>query len=116
MPNKNKPVKREEQNSKNILKKIIVIGASTGGLEAFKKIIRGLPADFSTPIFIVWHMSPDIRGILPQVFNRENKIMAAHAYHNEDIKSNRIYVAPPDHHMLIQDGKILITHGPKENR
>lgn len=97
-------------------KDIIVMGASTGGFDAFKKIIAGLPPDFSTPIFIVWHMSPDIRGILPEVLNRTNRIVAAHAYNNEEIKPNRIYVAPPDHHMLIEADKILVTHGPKENR
>lgn len=96
--------------------KLIVIGASTGGFEAFKKIIGGLPADFSTPIFIVWHMSPDVRGILPQVLNRVNAIPAAHAGHDEAIKPHRIYIAPPDHHMLIEDGKVLVTRGPKENR
>jgi two-component system chemotaxis response regulator CheB len=96
--------------------RIIVMGASTGGFEAFKTIIKNLPPDFDVPIFIVWHMSPDIRGILPQVFNRTNSIYAAHGYNNEPIKSNRIYVAPPDYHMLIEDGKIRITHGPRENR
>jgi two-component system chemotaxis response regulator CheB len=96
--------------------RIIVLGASAGGFEAFKKIIQNLPADFDAPIFIVWHMSPDIRGILPQVLNRLNTIVAAHAYNNEEIKPNRIYVAPPDYHMLIKEGRILVTHGPKENR
>ena len=38
--------------------KIIVIGASAGGFEAFKKFVKDLPADFNTPIFIVWHMAP----------------------------------------------------------
>lgn len=97
-------------------KDIIVIGASAGGFEALKKIVAGLPPDFSASIFIVWHMSPDVRGILPQVLNRVNTIAAANAYNNEEIKPRRIYVAPPDRHMLIEDGKILITHGPKENR
>ncbi len=96
--------------------RIIVIGASAGGFEAFKKIIRALPADFQTPIFIVWHMAPDIRGILPQVLNKENSIPAANAYDNEEIKPNRIYIAPPDYHLLIERGKVRITHGPKENR
>lgn len=92
------------------------MGASAGGFEAFKKIIAGLPADFSAPIFIVWHMSPDVRGVLPQVLNRVNTIVAAHAFNNEEIKPNRIYVAPPDHHMLVEKGRILVTRGPKENR
>lgn len=104
------------QNANFTIQRIIVIGASAGGFEAFKKIIGGLPAHFSTPIFIVWHMSPDVRGILPQVLNRVNSIPAAHAYHEEAIKPGRIYVAPPDHHMLLEDGKVLVTRGPKENR
>ncbi len=96
--------------------RIIVIGASAGGFEALKTIVKNLPQDFATPIFIVWHMSPDIRGVLPQVLNKVNTIEAAHAYDNEAIKPNRIYVAPPDHHLLIEEGKVRITHGPKENR
>jgi two-component system chemotaxis response regulator CheB len=95
---------------------IIVIGASAGGFEAFKKIIKGLPADFDASIFIVWHMSPDVLGVLPQVLNKQNTILAAHAYDNEEIKPNRIYVAPPDHHLLVEEGKVRVTRGPKENR
>lgn len=95
---------------------IIVIGGSTGGFEAFKRIVRELPPDLDASIFIVWHMSPNIRGILPEVLNKLNTIKAAHAYDNELIVSNRIYVAPPDHHLLIEEGRVRVTHGPKENR
>lgn len=95
---------------------IIVIGGSTGAFEAFKKIIKNLPADLDASIFIVWHMSASLRGILPEVLNKLNSIKAAHAYDNEPIESNRIYVAPPDHHLLIEEGRVRITHGPKENR
>ena len=42
---------------------IIVIGASSGGFEALKKIAKGLPPGFGPPIMVVWHMSPDIRGV-----------------------------------------------------
>lgn len=115
MPENNLPVKEKEDDNL-AQQRIIVIGASTGGFEAFKTIIKMLPSDFATPIFIVWHMSPDIRGVLPQVLNRENKIWAAHAYNNEEIKPARIYVAPPDYHLLLQYGRVRVTHGPKENR
>jgi two-component system, chemotaxis family, protein-glutamate methylesterase/glutaminase len=97
-------------------KDIIVIGASAGGFEALKKIVAGLPPDFSASVFIVWHMSSDVRGVLPQVLNGVNTILATHACDNEEIKRNRIYVAPPDRHMLLENGKVLVTHGPKENR
>src|SRR5215510_4803931 len=88
----------------NESRRIIVMGASTGGFEAFKKIVAGLPSDFDASIFIVWHMSPDVLGVLPEVLNRVRGIYAAHAYDNEPIKPNRIYVARPDHHLIINPG------------
>jgi len=96
--------------------KLIVIGASSGGFETLKKIIHALPVDFNPPIFIVWHMSTEGTGILPMVLNRENKIPASHAYDKEPIQPNHIYVAPPDYHLLIEDGMVRTTRGPKENR
>lgn len=95
---------------------IIVIGASAGGFEALKKLVADLPPDFAASLFIVWHISPDIHGVLPQVLNRANTIYAAHAYDGEAIKPNRIYVAPPDRHLLIESGLVRVTRGPKENR
>jgi len=112
-------MKQEQEGTENFSggnQRIIVIGASAGGFEALKTIVKGLPPDFDASIFIVWHISPNAPSILPQVLNKFNTIYAAQAYNGEEIKPNRIYVAPPDHHMLVEDGKIRITHGPKENR
>ncbi len=106
----------ENNNNPADNQRIIVIGGSAGGFEAFKTIVKELPANFNASIFIVWHMSPDVPGILPHVLNRLNTIYAAHAYDNEPVKPNRIYVAPPDHHLLVEEGKVRITRGPKENR
>src|SRR4051794_592830 len=93
--------KNEQQTGEQ---KIIVIGASAGGFEAMKAFVKDLPSVFNASIFIVWHMSPDVRGILPQVLNRLNTIYAAHAYDKEAIQTNRIYIAPPDHHLLLEEG------------
>ncbi|TRW23695.1 chemotaxis protein CheB [Flavobacterium zepuense] len=95
--------------------RIIVIGASAGGLDAIKKLVERLPPDFRTPIFIVWHMAPGMRGIVPDILNKLNAIYAAHALDNEVIKPNRIYIAPPDHHLLLEEGIIRLSRGPKEN-
>jgi two-component system chemotaxis response regulator CheB len=95
---------------------IIVIGASAGGFDALKKLVDGLPEDMDASIFIVWHMAVDVKGILPQVLNKSNSLFAAHGEDREVVKPGRIYVAPPDHHMLIEKGMIRITRGPKENR
>ena len=67
-------------------------------------------------IFIVWHVSADVRGVLPQVLNKYGELHAAHGVDMEPIKSGRIYVAPPDFHLLIEKDVVRVTHGPKENR
>ena len=99
-------------NSKNI----IVIGASAGGFEALKTLVRGLPAELRASVLIVWHISPEVRGVLPHVLNRIESLPAAHPDDREEIRDGHIYIAPPDRHMLVENGQIRITRGPKENR
>jgi two-component system, chemotaxis family, protein-glutamate methylesterase/glutaminase len=107
--------KREAADFLKVDSPIIVIGASTGGLEAIKKLVQDLPPTFEAPVFIVWHMASDIQGVMPRVLNKLNTIHAAHAYDGEEIKPNRIYIAPPDHHLLIEEGRVRLSRGPKEN-
>jgi two-component system chemotaxis response regulator CheB len=95
---------------------IIVFGGSSGSFEAFKKIAAGLPKDLDASIFIVWHMSPDVGGILPHVLNRVGPIHASEARDGELVETNRIYVARPDHHLLLENSHVRVTRGPKENR
>jgi two-component system chemotaxis response regulator CheB len=98
------------------LRNIIVIGASAGGFDALKKLVADLPKDLPASVFVVWHMPPDVRGVLPQVLNRFETVRATHAIDGERIEPNRIYVAPPDRHLLIEKGSVRVTRGPKENR
>lgn len=95
---------------------IIVIGASAGGVDALKKLLAPLPADLDAAIFIVWHMAPSIRGILPQMLSHVTPIAVSNALNGEPVQANHIYVAPPDHHLLLENGHVRITRGPKENR
>lgn len=95
---------------------IIVIGASAGGFEVIKQIVTDLPADLEAAIFVVWHMAADVRGILPQVLNSLGRLPAGNAVDGELISYGKIYVAPPDRHLLVEKGKVRVTRGPKENR
>jgi len=94
---------------------IIVIGASAGGFQAIKKIIKELPKDFRPPVFIVWHTGAETTGVMPGVLNKLNSIFASYALDDEEIKPNRIYIAPPDNHMLLIENTIKLSKGPKEN-
>jgi len=95
---------------------IIVIGASAGGFEILKKMVADFPPDFEASIFIVWHISPNVTGMMPHVLSRLGNLPATNAVNGEAIETGRIYVAPPDHHLLIERERVRVTKGPKENR
>ena len=97
-------------------KDIAVIGASAGGMEALQKLVSRLPPDLPASLFIVWHLSPGLKSILPAVLNNSGPLPAVHPKDGDRIEPGRIYVAPNDHHMLLEKGYIRITKGPKENR
>jgi two-component system chemotaxis response regulator CheB len=95
---------------------IVVIGASAGGMEALQKVASGFPADLPASVFVVWHLSPGLKTILPSVLNKSGPLRAGHPRDGDRIEQGRIYVAPNDHHMLLENGYIRVTKGPKENR
>lgn len=98
-------------------KDIIVIGTSSGGIQALKELVAGLPRDLRAAIFVVLHVAPYSLGILPEILQREGAMPAANANDWEQIEPGRIYVAPPDHHLLVEgSGHVRVTRGPRENR
>jgi len=93
----------------------IVIGASAGGVQALSRLVADLPKDLPAAVFIVLHVPSDVPSLLPGILSRESALAVAHAKNGEKIERGRIYVAPPDHHLLIEDGQVKLVHGPKEN-
>ena len=94
---------------------IIVIGASAGGVQALRKFVHQLPADFNAPVFIVQHTPPNIESFLPEILMNAGKLKAVHPKDGDKFENGTIYIAPPDHHMLIDNENILVKRGPKEN-
>lgn len=97
-------------------KDIIVIGASAGGIDPIRTILRGLPSAFSGSIFIVVHTSPNSPGVLQAIFDKAGTLPASAGEDGGRIVPGRVYVAPPDSHLIIEPGKMCLTRGPKENR
>jgi len=93
----------------------IVIGASAGGVQALTKLISDLPAKLPAAVFIVLHIPANSPGLLPVILARDAKLPVVHATDDEPIRAGRVYVAPPDQHLLIEAGHIKLVHGPKEN-
>ena len=95
---------------------IIAIGCSVGGVEALQRLVAGLPKNFPAALFVVLHLAPQSTSVLPDILKRAGKMPAGHPHDGEAIRMGRIYVAPPDNHLMIEDGRVRVAHGPKENR
>lgn len=96
------------------MNRIIVIGASTGGIKALTALAHSFPADFPAALVVVLHIGPH-RSILPEILNRAGPLPAKHARHDERVEPARIYVAPPDHHVLLIDERLQLNRGAKEH-
>lgn len=95
---------------------VVAIGASAGGMEILRELVSGLPGDFPGAVFVVLHIPPSRTSALPDILSASGPLRACHPKNGETIRPGRIYVAPPDRHLLIEKGKIAVTTGPRENR
>jgi two-component system, chemotaxis family, protein-glutamate methylesterase/glutaminase len=95
---------------------IIVIGASAGGVEALQRLVSQFPATLPAAIFVVVHMAPRSKSFLPQILSRSGPLKAIHPENGTRIEPGRIYVAPPDNHLILEKEHIHLGMGPRENR
>jgi two-component system chemotaxis response regulator CheB len=95
---------------------IIVIGTSAGGVEALRTLCRGLPANLPAAILVVQHLAASTRSVMPELLSRAGVLPAVSPEDGERIEQGRIYVAPPDRHMLIKGDRVILRRGPVENR
>jgi two-component system, chemotaxis family, protein-glutamate methylesterase/glutaminase len=94
---------------------VVAVGASAGGVEALTRVVADLPADLGAPVLIVLHTPPEPRSHLAEILTRAGTLPAAQAQDGDRLEPNRIYVAPPDHHLLVVDGTLHVVRGPHEN-
>jgi two-component system, chemotaxis family, protein-glutamate methylesterase/glutaminase len=97
---------------------VIVIGTSAGGMSALNKLLSQLQPDFPVPILVVQHISADAAGnALINSLNKATTLKCIHATNGAGLSPGHVYLAPSDHHMMIDvDQKLLITKGAHENR
>jgi two-component system chemotaxis response regulator CheB len=93
----------------------VVVGASAGGVEATSRFVHGLPADIEAAVLVVVHTSPSAPSALPGILSRAGEIEARHPADGEALRNGVVYVAPPDHHLLVLEGMVRLSRGPREN-
>jgi len=94
---------------------LVVVGASAGGVEALTELVKNLPARFPAAVLVVLHVPPWGRSVLPGILDRAAKLVARAAVDGDAISPGCIYVAPPDEHLLVHDGRLVLRRGPREN-
>jgi len=94
---------------------VVVVAASAGGLEPLRTMLGGLPADLPASFLVVLHIPATGGRHLPGVLDRAGPLRAAHAVDGERLRPGRVYLAPPDRHLLVIKDTLRLSHGPRQN-
>ena len=95
--------------------RVVVVGASAGGVEALIRLVRNLPRSFPAAVVVVLHTPVTATSRLPEILTRSGPVPAEHAQARQRLAPGRILIAPPDRHVVIRDGDIVTVEGPREN-
>ena len=94
---------------------IVVVAASAGGLGPLRLLLRDLPADLPAAVFVVLHVPSTGGSSLPAILDRAGPLPASAAVDGERIQNGRVYVAPPDQHLLVIKDVVRLSRGPRQN-
>jgi two-component system chemotaxis response regulator CheB len=91
---------------------IVVIGAAAGGLDPVRHIVEGLPLGCAAAIAVVFHSGAQPSDV-PEILSWHGKLPTSFGNEGTPLEPGRLYVAPPDHHMLLSRGGIHLDRGSK---
>jgi two-component system, chemotaxis family, protein-glutamate methylesterase/glutaminase len=94
---------------------VVAVAASAGGIEALSSFVAALPKDFSAAVLVVLHIPPAGTSVLPRILSRAGKLPARHPRDGERLASGVIFAAPPDRHLVVDDGRVWLSAGPRES-
>ncbi|MFN2570108.1 MAG: chemotaxis protein CheB [Gemmatimonadales bacterium] len=95
---------------------IVVIGASARGIDAVRRLLATLSADFPGALFIAQHLHPQSPWTLPRSLQSVTKLHVHTAEEGMEIEPGHVYVAPPDRHVVLTPDHLHVTRGPEERR
>lgn len=94
---------------------VVALGASAGGLQAVRDLVAGLGDDFPAAVLVVIHTSPEVPCRRAELLARHTNLRARMAREGDALAAGHVYVAAPDHHLLVEGGRLLVRRGPIEN-
>jgi two-component system CheB/CheR fusion protein len=93
---------------------IVGIGASAGGIAAFKELLHALPADLGMAFVLIPHLEPEHRSLMAEILTRSTPMPVLQVTDEPRIEPNHVYVIPPNRTMLLVDGHLSLE--PRETR
>lgn len=106
-----------EISSTEELRNIIVIGASAGGIQAIREVIAQISADRNVAVFVVLHVSRKSNSeALTRIFQKITSLTCEVGTDGAAIRRGHLYLAPPNHHMMVNNGRIRVHQGTRENK
>jgi two-component system chemotaxis response regulator CheB len=87
--------------------KAVALAASAGGLAALSRVLSPLPANLPAAILIVQHLAPHQRSLMSEILSRRIHLPVAEAVEGEALQPGRVFIAPPDWHLLIESGEVI---------
>src|SRR5262245_60519488 len=97
------------------LSRVIAVGASAGGIEALRSLFAGVPEELDAAFCVALPIPARAPSVLAQILARAGPMPATSAIDGAPLVAGQILCAPPDHHLIIRDGHVELTRGPKEN-
>jgi two-component system, chemotaxis family, protein-glutamate methylesterase/glutaminase len=94
---------------------LVVMGASAGGVETLRRVVADLPADLAAAVCVVLHIAPGAPSALAAILARAGPLPCRAVGDHERLRAGEILVAPPDRHVIIDDGHVSLSSGPREN-
>lgn len=94
---------------------VVAIGTSAGGVDALLYLAKQFPRDFPAAVLITIHLPSDFRSGLDQILARAGRLPVSFASEGEPLKPGRIYLAPPERHLLAEGEHLTLGTGPLEN-
>jgi two-component system, chemotaxis family, protein-glutamate methylesterase/glutaminase len=94
---------------------LIVVGASAGGVEALRALVAGLPAGLPATVLVVLHIPAIGTDTLAPILDRAGPLPVRRAEPGAPLRPGEVLVARPDHHLIVVDGVITLSRGPREN-
>ena len=92
---------------------VVGIGASAGGLEAFKRFLEAMPADTGLAFVLVPHLDPSHESLMVELLARCTPMPVCEAQEGMAVEPDRVYVIPPNRYLAIEDRVLRLSAPPK---